>query len=220
MDEIFKPFLSDSISPAPKLQCWCNMRCFSFNGQKKSKGCIFPLFFVSFLLVRVCVLSLFPSFPQVFRVLFIIFRRLYRLFTGIRFISQVFVAFYLAVLISDWLSSIFRRLFFLDFVLGQSMVFIDASRSFTASFLGCCYLLLSSMVCGHWSYSCVICLHSLGPFFLCFFGHQNGFRSTKNAWRLRLQKSCCQIKCMDIVFKDVILLQNGVIHCKLYCGSR
>ena len=27
-------------------------------------------------------------------------------------------------------------------------------------------------------------------------------------------------KCMDIVFKDVILLQNGVIHCKLYRSSR
>ena len=99
-------------------------------------------------LVRACVLSLCPSFPQVLPVFLIIFRRLYRLFTGIRFSSQVFVAFYLAALISDW-SSIFRRFFFLDFVLGQSMVFIDASRSFTASFLGCCYLLLSSMVCGH-----------------------------------------------------------------------
>ena len=52
-------------------------------------------------------------------------------------------------------------------------------QEFHCKFPGCCYLLLSSMVCGHWSYSCVICLHSLGPFFLCFFGHQNGFRSTK-----------------------------------------
>ena len=32
---------------------------------------------------------------------------------------------------------------------------------------------------------------------------------------MRLQKSCYQIKCMDIVFKDVILLQNGVLHCNL-----
>ena len=101
--------------------------------------------------MRACVFFPFSfvSASVPFFVFLIIFRRLYRLFTGIRFSSQVFVAFYLAVLISDWLCSIFRRLFFLDFVLGQSMVFIDASMSFTASFLGCCYLPLSSMVCGH-----------------------------------------------------------------------
>ena len=75
---------------------------------------------------------------------------------------------------------------FLDFVLAQSMGFVHATRSSTASFLGCCYLLLYSMVCGHWSYSCVICLHSLG---FCFFGQQNRFRSTTNVWRLRLHAS-------------------------------
>ena len=45
-----------------------------------------------FFWVRACVLSLFPSFPQVFPAFdLIIFRHLYRLFTGIRFSSQVFV---------------------------------------------------------------------------------------------------------------------------------
>ena len=175
------------------------------------------IFWPFFFLVRACVLSLFPPFPQMFPFFWSL--------SVVRVdFSLVSVSLPRFLLCFSWLhcslTGCLRFSAGFSGCFARSMGFIDATRSSTASFLGCCYLLLYSMVCGHWSYSCVICLHSLEPFFLCFLGHQNGFRSTKNAWRPHLQKSCCQIKCMDIVFKDVILLQNGVLHCKLYSSSR
>ena len=59
--------------------------------------------------------------------------------------------------ISLWLVAFDFPPVFLDFVFAQSMGFIDATRNSTASFLGCCYWLLYSIVFGHWSFSCVIC---------------------------------------------------------------
>ena len=173
-----------------------------------------------FFLVRVCVLSLFPPFPQVFPLFFKSFSVVCADF------SLVSVSLPRFLLCFSWLyCSLTGCLRFSAGFSGFCSCSVNGFHrchqefhcKFSSVAVTCCFIRWFAAID---PISCVICLHSLGPFFLCFFGHQNGFRSTKNAWRLRLQKSCYQIKCMDIVFKDVILLQNGVIHCKLYSSSR
>ena len=143
-----------------------------------------------FFLVRVCVLSLFPPFPQVFPLVFFHFPSFVPTFHWCPFLFPGFCC-VLVGCIALWLGAFDFPPVFLDFVLAQSMGFIDATRSSTASFPGCCYLLLYSMACGHWPYSWVICVHSLGPFFLCFFWPPK---------RIPFNK-----KCMETAFTEVML---------------
>ena len=164
-----------------------------------------------------CVLVFFPfflRFRKCSRFFLIIFRRLCRrypfLFPG--FCRVLLGCIDLWLIVFDFPPAVFS-----GFCSWSVNGFHRCQQEFHCKFPWLLLFALSSMVCGHWSYSCVICLHSLGPFFVCFFGSQGGFRSTKNAWRLRLQKSCCQISAWisslktSYCYKTVFYIVNYIV---------